>query len=101
VICVLWMWLRGYRLHVDWGKSLELWSKLGFVIDLERLGPSSKLFVHCKGDKIAPYDGVLKLYDKATPPKEFLGVERGFHSTPLLPGRLRKRWIAWLASALS
>jgi hypothetical protein len=95
------MWLRGYRLHVDWEKSLELWSKFGFVIDMEKLGPSAKLFVHCKGDKIAPYNVVLELYRRATPPKEFFVGERGFHSTPLLPGKLRKRWIAWLASALS
>ena len=101
MICVLWMWLRGYRLLVDWEKSLELWSRLEFVIDLERLGAFPKLFVHCKGDKIAPYESVLELYHKTAPPKELFGAERGFHSTPLLPGRLRKRWTAWLVSVLT
>jgi pimeloyl-ACP methyl ester carboxylesterase len=103
MICVLWMRLRGYRLHVDWGKSLELWNRLGPIIDIdmERLGAFPKLFVHCKGDRIAPYESVLELYRRAAPPKELFGAERGFHNTPLLPGRLRKKWIAWLVSVLS
>ena len=101
MMCVLWMWLRGYRLHIDWEKSLEIWSRLASIIDLERLGAFSKLFVHCKGDRIAPYESVLELYRRASPPKELFEAERGFHSTPLLPGRLRKRWIAWLASVLT
>jgi hypothetical protein len=100
MISALWMWLRGYRLHIDWEKSLELWSRLGFIIDLERLGALHKLFVHCKGDRVASYDGVLELYRRVAPPKELIGVERGFHSSPLLPGRLRKMWMAWLASVL-
>lgn len=100
MISALWMWLRGYRLHIDWEKSMELWNRLGFIIDLERLGALHKLFVHCKGDRVASYDGVLELYRRAAPPKELIGVERGFHSSPLLPGRLRKRWMAWLASVL-
>jgi len=101
MVSVLWMWLRGYRLHVDWQKSLELWSRLRSTIDVERLGALSKLFVHCRGDKVAPYEAALELYHRAAPPKELFGVERGFHSTPLLPGKLRKRWIAWLASTLT
>ena len=101
MIGVLWMWLRGYRLHVDWRKSLELWSRLGSAIDVEGLGALSKLFVHCCGDKVAPYDGALELYSRAAPPKELFGAEGGFHSSPLLPGKLRKRWIAWLASTLT
>jgi len=101
VMCVLWMRLRNYRLQVDWEKSLEIWSKLGVVADIEKLGASPKLFVHCKGDKIAPYKGVVELYNKVAPPKELLDVERGFHSSPLLPGRLRKRWISWLVSTLT
>jgi len=101
MLCVLWMRLRRYRLHIDWERSLELWSRLRFIVDLERLGALPKLFVHCKGDRIAPYQSVLELYRRAAPPKELFGAERGFHSAPLLPGRLRRRWIAWLVSALT
>ena len=100
-ISVLWMRFRGYRLYVDWEKSLELWTKLRLSAAFERLGPFPKLFVHCKGDKAISYQGVLKLYRKVVPPKEFFLAEGGFHTTPLLPGRLRRRWITWLVSMLT
>ena len=101
IISVLWMRFRGYRLYVDWEKSLELWAKLRLSDAFERLGVFPKLFVHCKGDRAIPYQGVLELYRKVTPPKEFFLAEGGFHTTPLLPGRLRRRWIAWLVSILT
>ena len=100
-ISVLWMWLRGYRFYVDWKKSLDLWARVRLSAAFERLGAFPKLFVHCKGDRVISYQGVLELYRKVAPPKEFFLAERGFHTTPLLPGRLRRRWIAWLVSALT
>lgn len=101
MISVLWMWLRGYRLYIDWKKSLELWSGLRLSTALEKLGSFPKLFVHCKGDKLTPYEGALELYRKAGPSKELFVAEGGFHVTPLLPGRLRQKWIAWLVSVLT
>ena len=101
MISVLWMWLRGYRLYVDWEKSLEFWAKAGLSSAFERLGAFPKLFVHCKGDRATSYQGVLELYRKVAPPKEFFLADGGFHTTPLLPGRLRRRWIAWLVSVLT
>lgn len=101
MISTLWMWLRGYRLYVDWGKSLEIWANLRLSAAFERLGAFPKLFVHCKGDRAISYQSVLELYRKVAPPKEFFLAEGGFHTTPLLPGRLRRRWVAWLISTLT
>jgi len=97
----LWMWLRGYRLRIDLEKSAESWVNLNPFTNIEKIGASPKLFVHCKGDKLIPYKAAFKLYEKAEQPKEFLLSEGGFHATPLFPGKLREKWIAWLVSALS
>jgi pimeloyl-ACP methyl ester carboxylesterase len=101
MISVLWMWFRGYRLYVDWRKSLEIWANLKLSAAFERLGVFPKLFVHCKGDRATSYERVMELYRNVAPPKEFFLAEGGFHTTPLLPGRLRRRWVAWLISALT
>lgn len=100
IISTLWMWLRGYRLRINWKKSMELWGKLGLSTALERLGAFPKLFVHCQGDKLTPYQGTLELYEKAGLPKELLVSKGGFHAFPLFPGKLRRKWIAWLVSVL-
>lgn len=97
----LWMWLRGYRLRINLEKSMESWAKLNPSIAIEKIGAFPKLFVHCKGDKLTPYEGALKLYEKAAPPKEFLLSKGGFHAAPLFPGKLRGKWIAWLVSILT
>lgn len=97
----LWMWLRGYRLRIDLEKSAESWVNLNPFTNIEKIGAFPKLFVHCKGDKLIPYEAALKLYEKAEQPKEFLLSKGGFHATPLFPGKLRGKWIAWLVSALS
>jgi len=101
MISVLWMRLRGYRLYVDWERSLELWAKFRLPAAVERLGAFPKLFVHCKGDRATSYQGILELYRMVAPPKELFLAEGGFHTTPLLPGRLRRRWIAWLGAVLT
>jgi len=101
LISVLWMWIRGYRLRIDLKKSLGLWGKLNPLTAIEKIGAFPKLFVHCEGDKVAPYEGALKLYEKAGPPKELLVSKGGFHSAPIFPGKLRRKWIAWLVSTLT
>lgn len=101
MISRLWMWLRGYRLRISLDKSLESWAKLNPAIAIEKIGAFPKLFVHCEGDKLTPYEGAHKLYEKAGSPKEFLLSKGGFHAAPLFPGKLRGKWIAWLVSNLS
>lgn len=101
MISRLWMWLRGYRLRINLEKSMESWVKLNPATAIEKIGAFPKLFVHCKGDKLTPYEGALKLYEKAGLPKEFLLSKGGFHAAPLFPGKLRGKWIAWLVSILT
>ena len=95
-----WMWLRGYRLRIDWRKSLAVWSKLKASLALSRINPIPLLFVHCRGDRAAPYQASVALYEQAKPPKELFITPGGFHSTPLLPGKVRERWVTWLVSVL-
>ena len=101
LIAMLWMWIRGYRLRIHLQDSLKHWGKLRPSVALEKLGALPKLFVHSRGDRLAPYEVALELYEKAGPPKEFMLAEGGSHATPLLPGKLRKRWISWLVSVLT
>ena len=103
MIAVLWMCFRGFRLRLDGRKSLEFWHRRGLELAsaVEKLGAFPKLFVHCKGDRMTPYEGAMELYQKAGAPKELFLSKGGFHSTALLPGRLRTKWIAWLVSALT
>ncbi len=95
-----WMKLRNYRFHVDWRKYFEAreWDK--FPTALEQRKPCPLLWVCCTGDKRVPYEASIRLYDRAKPPKKLLLHQGGAHSTPLMPGKLRKEWIAWLVSQL-
>ena len=96
----LWMWIRGYRMRIDLGATVEPWEQLNPYANIEKLGAFPKLFVHCKGDKWIPYQSALSLYERAAEPKEMLLASRGFHVAPLMPGRLRGKWISWLVSAV-
>ena len=100
VISVLWMWVRGYRLRIHMVNAFTRMMRLKPSRSLERMGAFPKLFVHCEGDKLAPYQGALSLFEKARPPKDILLLKGGTHASPLMPGRLRKRWIGWLVSVL-
>ena len=97
----LWMWIRGYRMRIHLAQNPESWVTLNPVTAVHKIGAFPKLFVHCEGDKQVPYKGTLKLYDKARWPKEILVSKGGFHASPLFPGKLREKWVAWLVSALT
>jgi len=99
-VSTLWMWIRGYRTRVEWRKALRIGQRLKSVA-LEQMGDFPKLFVHCKGDTVTPYASALDIYERSESPKEFLLSEGGSHSSPLLPGRLREKWVAWLVCALT
>jgi pimeloyl-ACP methyl ester carboxylesterase len=96
----LWMWLRGYRLRISWKACLENWSRLGLAEALQELKSCPKLFVHFAGDALAPYQGTWRLYSQAPPPKDIILVRGGFHSAPLYPCPVRRRWVSWVASVL-
>lgn len=97
----IWMWLRGYRLRINVEEGPAPLIKLNPLPYIDKIGDFPKLFVHCRGDKWLHYEEVLRLYEIARPPKNYILSEGGFHSTPLFPGKLRGRWISWLVSVLT
>jgi len=101
IVSRLWMWIRGYRMRIHLGQNTESWVILNPITAVHKIGAFPKLFVHCAGDKMVPYKGTLKLYEKARWPKEILISKGGFHALPLFPGRLREKWIDWLVSTLA
>ena len=97
---MLWMRFRKYKLCIDINHDTGSWDLLNPLENIEKLGNIPKLLIHSKGDKWLPYEKTVALYKKAQQPKEMILFERGYHVTPLLPGRLRGKWMAWLISVL-
>ena len=96
----LWMRFRKYKLCIDINHDTKYWDSLNPLENIEKIGNIPKLLMHSKGDKWLPYEKTIALYEKAQQPKEMILFERGYHVTPLLPGRLRGRWMAWLIAIL-
>jgi pimeloyl-ACP methyl ester carboxylesterase len=94
----IWTYLAGYRLHADWQAFFRALTKLS--TSLRELKSCSKLFVHCRGDHLTPYQLTMKLYEKANHPKDLLLTEGGFHSAPLLSRNLRSQWTQWAVATL-
>ncbi len=92
----LWMQMRGYRMRVNWGKYFDIWKTIRMSNVLAQKPPFPLLIVHCTGDRAVSTEGVQKLYQYASPPKELWLKPGGFHSTPLRRNRLRCDWINWL-----
>lgn len=99
-ISMLWMRFRKYRLCIDTNHDTKSWDLLNPLENIERIGNIPKLLIHSKRDKWLPYEKTVALYEKAQQPKEMILFERGYHVTPLLPGRLRGKWMSWLISVL-
>ena len=95
-----WMRFRGYTVRISSKPNVTSWAALDPAKNIEGLNSTQKLFVQCRGDRWLPFEKTLELYEKADQPKEFMHTNGGFHVSPLLPGKLRDRWITWLASAL-
>jgi len=95
-----WMIFRRYNMRIDIDHDTDSWLSLLPLPNIEKIGSIPKLFVHSKGDKWLPYEQTLALYEKAQPPKDVVLSEGGYHVTPLLPGSLRRKWIAWTAATL-
>ncbi len=97
----IWMYLRGYRLRVDWDRYFKSLPDVKISTALQNLDNCPKLFVHCRGDNKVPYQALVELYQEAPEPKDLLLAQGGYHSTPLLLGNLRRRWIRWLIAHLT
>lgn len=96
-----WMKLRGQRMKVDWEKFFAVYRSGALSTALAKLKPYPILFVHCRGDKYAPYQSALQLYEQARQPKEIILEPGGFHSSPVRPGKLRDKWVNWLVDVLT
>ena len=101
IVAWLWMYLRDYKLRVDWQRYFTTLSNMKISTALQNLGHYPKLFVHCQGDKRAPYQAAIEFYQKAPEPKDLLLAKGGYHAAPLLPGNLRKTWISWVVAHLT
>lgn len=96
----LWSRLRGYRFRVRWQTTLARWGRLRAGVAIQEMAPRPLLIVHCQGDRAIPVQAAEILYQKASQPKELFLPPGGWHSTPLLPGRVRRAWTSWLAAQL-
>jgi len=95
-----WMRIAGYRVRVNWSRFFNIMGRARLSAVIRELRDCAILFVHCDGDSIAPYSTAVALYETARGPKEILLSEGGFHSTPLLAGRVRRDWTDWTANTL-
>ena len=95
-----WMRVAGYRVRVNWSRFFNIMGRARLSAVIRELRDCAILFVHCDGDSIAPYTTAVALYETARGPKGILLSEGGFHSTPLLAGRVRRDWTDWTANTL-
>jgi len=96
-----WMYLRGYRLLINWEKFFSRFPNMKISDALQALSSCPKLFVHCHGDRRISHEATIKLYQKAPEPKDLLLANGGFHAAPLVPGKLRQKWISWVVTHLA
>jgi pimeloyl-ACP methyl ester carboxylesterase len=96
-----WMKLRGQRMRINWQRFFEVYKSGALSAALAKVKPYPILFVHCRGDKYAPYQSAVQLYEQARQPKDIIVEPRGFHSSPIRSGKLRDKWVNWLVYILT
>jgi pimeloyl-ACP methyl ester carboxylesterase len=96
----MWMRIAGYKVKVDWKRFFDIFSKARLTAAVRDLRDCAMLFVHCDGDTITPYTTAVALYETARGTKEIQISTGGFHSTPLLAGRVRHNWTDWAVNTL-
>ena len=96
----IWTHLAGYHLYANWQAFFRALTKNKLSIALRENKSCSKLFVHCRGDRLTPYQLAMKLYERANQPKDLLLAEGGFHSAPLRSRNLRSQWTQWAVATL-
>jgi pimeloyl-ACP methyl ester carboxylesterase len=96
----IWMRVAGYKVKVDWKRFFDIFGKARLSAVVRDLRECAMLFVHCDGDNITPYTTAVALYETAIGPKEIQISMGGFHSTPLLAGRVRRNWTDWVVNTL-
>lgn len=100
VVSQMWMRIAGYRVKVNWSKFFKIFSRARLAAVVDELKDCAMLFVHCSGDSITPCATAVALYNTARGPRQILISSGGFHSTPLLAGRMRRDWTDWVANTL-
>ena len=95
-----WMKLHRQHMKIDWRKFLAVYHSGSSLAALLKIRACPILFVHCRGDKYAPYQSALHLYEQACEPKRMI-LESGGHATPINSRKLRSKWISWLTSVAS
>jgi pimeloyl-ACP methyl ester carboxylesterase len=96
-----WMKLRGQRMRINWQRFFEVYKSGDLSTALAKVKSCPILFVHCRGDRYAPYQSAVQLYEQARQPKEIILEPGGFHSAPTRSGKLRGKWVNWLVSVLT
>ncbi|HJX02934.1 MAG TPA: alpha/beta fold hydrolase [Dehalococcoidia bacterium] len=98
--CRAWMYLFGYTVKVDLKKFITSALQMNMKNVLADLKDCSKLFVHCAGDSVTPWEKLAPVYETAAAPKDLILSKGGLHTTPLMSGQLRLQWVDWLAEKL-
>jgi pimeloyl-ACP methyl ester carboxylesterase len=101
ILSQIWMRIAGYKVKVRWAEFARTVSTARLSAVVRELRDCEMLFVHCRGDGIAPSATAVALYESASGPKDILISEGGFHSTPLLAGKVRRSWTDWAVSTLT
>jgi len=75
------------------GKKFYPWAPVDLIArykyaTIDKVGAITcpKLIIHSRGDELIPFDQGRKLYEKASPPKEFLEIRGGHNDGFLLSG---------------
>ena len=96
-----WMGLKRQRMRINWYNFFQEYRSGNLSMALAKMKPCPLLFVHCLGDRYAPYQAAIGLYEQAQQPKDIMLSPKGFHSSPITSGKLRNKWASWLVSALT
>jgi pimeloyl-ACP methyl ester carboxylesterase len=97
----IWMRIARYQVKVNWRRFSNVVRSARLRSTVRDLRDCAMLFVHCDGDNITPCETAMALYESATGPREVMISEGGFHSTPVLAGKVQRCWTDWTVDALS
>lgn len=78
IVSPIWAYLAGYRLRANWQAFFRVLTKTKLSVALRELRSCTTLFVHCRGDRLTPYQLAMKLYEKANHPQGFTSGRRWF-----------------------
>ena len=97
----VWMYVFGYRVRIDLKRFFEETMQMNMADVVQKLEDCFKLFVFCEGDNVTPYHKSKLIYAIACEPKIQILAKGGFHTTPLMRGKLRSQWTSWAVTTSS